>query len=157
MRDLRTLDRDTIDDFRCVVETFLVNSDFTPTQLEEVLAGVSLEFARAIGFDNHDIRECILETERRNMAILDEIKFRPSYTKESLKGKNIVHEADIYMYKNKVIKNRLGAVGGVFNDDATIRTIIENVEGLFVMETDEDYLCTSDYGRVVFRIEKEIK
>lgn len=73
MRDLRTLDRDTIDDFRCVVETFLVNSDFTPSELEEVLAGVSLEFARAIGFDNHDIRECILETEMLNIEVLDEL------------------------------------------------------------------------------------
>lgn len=73
MRDLRTLDRDTIDDFRCVVETFLVNSDFTPSELEEVLAGVSLEFARAIGFDNHDIRECILETEILNIEVLDEL------------------------------------------------------------------------------------
>lgn len=154
MRDLRTLDIDTINDFRCVVETFLVNSDFTPTQLEEVLAGVSLEFARAIGFDNHDIRECILETERRNLEILEEIRFKPSYTKESLKGKNIVNEADVYMYKNKIIKNKLGDVGATLTDD-WIEILIKDVEGLFVMETDEDYLCTSDYGRVVFRIEKD--
>ena len=154
MRDLRTLDRDTIDDFRCVVETFLVNSDFSPTELEEVLAGVSLEFARAIGFNNHDIRECILETERKNMAILKKIEFKPSYTKESLKGKNIVNEADIYMYKNKIIKNKLGDVGVTLTDDL-IKVLIEEIPGLFVMETDEDYLCTSDYGRVVFRIEKE--
>ena len=80
MRDLRTLDRDIIDDFRCVVETFLVNSDFTPSELEEVLAGVSLEFARAIGFNNHDIRECILETEMLNIKVLDELGITPEST-----------------------------------------------------------------------------
>ena len=80
MRDLRTLDRDTIDDFRCVVETFLVNSDFTPSELEEVLAGVSLEFARAIGFNKHDIRECILETEMLNIKVLDELGIAPEST-----------------------------------------------------------------------------
>ena len=80
MRDLRTLDRDTLDDFRCVVETFLVNSDFTPSELEEVLAGVSLEFARAIGFNNHDIRECILETEMLNIEVLDELGITPEPT-----------------------------------------------------------------------------
>ena len=80
MRDLRTLDRDTIDDFRCVVETFLVNSDFTPSELEEVLAGVSLEFARAIGFNKHDIRECILETEMLNIKVLDELGIAPEPT-----------------------------------------------------------------------------
>lgn len=80
MRDLRTLDIDTINDFRCVVETFLVNSDFTPSELEEVLAGVSLEFARAIGFNNHDIRECILETEMLNIKVLDELGITPEPT-----------------------------------------------------------------------------
>ena len=80
MRDLRTLDIATLNDFRCVVETFLVNSDFTPSQLEEVLAGVSLEFARAIGFNNHDIRECILETEMLNIKVLDELGIVPELT-----------------------------------------------------------------------------
>ena len=80
MRDLRTLDIDTLNDFRCVVETFLVNSDFTPSELEEVLAGVSLEFARAIGFNKHDIRECILETEMLNIKVLDELGIAPEPT-----------------------------------------------------------------------------
>ena len=80
MRDLRTLDIDTLNDFRCVVETFLVNSDFTPSELEEVLAVLFFFFARAIGLDNHDISECILETEMLNIKVLDELGIAPEPT-----------------------------------------------------------------------------
>ena len=52
----------------------------TLADFEEVLAGVSLEFARAIGFTNHDIRECILETEMLNIKVLDELGIAPEST-----------------------------------------------------------------------------
>ena len=73
MRDINKLDALTLEDFQCVLETFIAHSDFTPCQLETVLAGVSKEFADYIGFNKHEIRECILETEILNIKVLDEL------------------------------------------------------------------------------------